>query len=242
MALSLGDWTKTFATPNLVDLTNTRPPATRTKVLPGVLNQRNEPSNQSRPNGGNLTTIGGTNIRQIPVEELRRHVGVVPQEPFLFAGTIRENMDFGNPAITNDQLENAARQASLFDTIKNFPKGFDTVVGEKGIILSGGQKQRIAIARCLLYEADLLVLDDPISQVDLETGTQIINTIRARAGQKTIIIVSHRLSAVSYADQIISLDQGRIVESGTHAQLMTSNQYYAKTFQLQQIEEDLNEA
>ena len=151
-------------------------------------------------------------------------------------------MDFGNREITNDQLENAAREASLFDTIKNFPKGFDTVVGEKGIILSGGQKQRIAIARCLLYEADLLVLDDPISQVDLETGTEIINTIRARAGQKTIIIVSHRLSAVSYADQIISLDQGRIVETGTHDQLMASNQYYARTFQLQEIEEDLNEA
>ena len=186
--------------------------------------------------------LDGHDTQTLKLENLRSHIAFIPQEPFLFAGTIKENMDFGNPAITNDQLENAARQASLFDTIKNFPKGFDTVVGEKGIILSGGQKQRIAIARCLLYEADLLVLDDPISQVDLETGTQIINTIRARAGQKTIIIVSHRLSAVSYADQIISLDQGRIVESGTHAQLMTSNQYYAKTFQLQQIEEDLNEA
>ena len=115
-------------------------------------------------------------------------------------------------------------------------------MGEKGVILSGGQKQRIAIARCLLHPADILILDDPISQVDLETGTQIINTIRRLAGQKTIMIVSHRLSAVSYADQIISLDQGRIAESGTHQQLMASRSYYARTFHLQEMEEDLNEA
>jgi len=186
--------------------------------------------------------LDGHDIRTLKLANLRSHIAFIPQEPFLFAGTIRENMAFGNRAITDDQLEKAAREASLYDTIKNFPEGFDTVVGEKGIILSGGQKQRIAIARFLLYEADLLVLDDPISQVDLETGAKIIDTIRASAGQKTIIIVSHRLSAVSYADQIISLDQGRIVESGTHAQLMASNRYYARTFRLQEIEEDLNEA
>lgn len=186
--------------------------------------------------------LDGQDIQTLKLQNLRSHIAFIPQEPFLFAGTIRENMTFGNRTITDGRLEKAAREASLYDTVKNFPQGFDTVVGEKGIILSGGQKQRIAIARCLLYEANLLVLDDPISQVDLETGTKIINTIRDKAGQKTIIIVSHRLSAVSYADQIISLDQGRIVESGTHEQLMTSNRYYARTFQLQEIEEDLNEA
>ena len=151
--------------------------------------------------------LDGHDIQTLKLDNLRSHIAFIPQEPFLFAGTIRDNMAFGNRAITDEQLEKAAREASLYDTIKNFPEGFDTVVGEKGIILSGGQKQRIAIARFLLYEADLLVLDDPISQVDLETGTKIINTIRASAGQKTIIIVSHRLSAISYADQIISLDQ-----------------------------------
>ena len=158
----------------------------------------------------------------------------------MFAGTIRENLAFGNRKVTERQLEKATREAALYDTIKNFTAGFDTVVGEKGVILSGGQKQRIAVARCLLHAADILVLDDPISQVDLETGAEIINTIRKMAGQKTIIIVSHRLSAVSHADQIICLDQGRVVESGTHSQLMTSNNYYAKTFHLQAIEEDLN--
>ena len=100
----------------------------------------------------------------------------------MFAGTIRENMTFGNRAITEGQLEKTAEQAALYETIKNFSKGFDTVVGEKGVILSGGQKQRIAIARCLLHPADILILDDPISQVDPETGTEIINTIRRMAG------------------------------------------------------------
>ena len=126
--------------------------------------------------------------------------------------------------------------------IQNFPAGFDTIVGEKGIILSGGQKQRIALARCLLKDAGILILDDPISQVDLETGTAIIRTIRKMAGEKTIIIVSHRLSAVSYADWIISLDRGRIVESGTHRQLMESDNYYAMTFNLQEIEEEWDAA
>ena len=186
--------------------------------------------------------LDGHDIRDLKLETLRSHIAFIPQEPFLFAGTIRENMTFGNRAITEGQLEKTAEQAALYDTIKSFSKGFDTVVGEKGIILSGGQKQRIAIARCLLHPADILILDDPISQVDPETGTEIINTIRGMAGQKTIIIVSHRLSAVSYADQIISLDQGRIVESGSHEQLMASNNYYARTIQLQEIEEDLNEA
>jgi ATP-binding cassette subfamily B protein len=189
--------------------------------------------------GGRILLDGG-DIRDLKLQNLRSHISFIPQEPFLFAGTIRENMNFGNLAITEGQLEKAAEKAALYDTVKNFSEGFDTVVGEKGVILSGGQKQRIAIARCLLHEANILILDDPTSQVDLATGTDIINTIRGMAGQKTIIIVSHRLSAVSYADQIISLDQGRVVESGTHEQLMASNNYYAKTFHLQEIEEDLN--
>ena len=144
--------------------------------------------------------------------------------------------------IDKDRLEKAVKDAALDDMIKNFPDGLETVVGEKGVILSGGQKQRIALARCLLRDNAILILDDPISQVDLETGTAIINTIRKMAGQKTIIIVSHRLSAVSYADRIITLDLGHITESGTHRQLLESDKYYAKTYHLQEIEEDLNAA
>ncbi|MBT8367186.1 MAG: ABC transporter ATP-binding protein/permease [Deltaproteobacteria bacterium] len=186
--------------------------------------------------------LDGIDIRTLKISDLRAHIAFIPQEPFLFAGTIRDNITFGNQDITHERLEKAVKDAALYDTISSFPDGFETVVGEKGIILSGGQKQRIALARCLIKDAAVLVLDDPISQVDLETGTAIINTIRKRAGQKTIVIVSHRLSAVSYADLIISLDRGRLVESGTHRQLMESNNYYAKTFRLQEMEAELDAA
>jgi len=184
--------------------------------------------------------LDGHDIRTLKIQNLRSHISLIPQEPFLFAGTIRENITFGSRRISEDRLEKAVRDAALYDTIASFPAGFETVVGEKGVILSGGQKQRIALARCLLQDAAILILDDPISQVDLETGTRIIKTIRAMAGHKTVVIVSHRLSAVSHADRIIALDQGRIAESGTHRQLMESDKYYAKTFRMQEIEEDVN--
>jgi ATP-binding cassette subfamily B protein len=186
--------------------------------------------------------IDGHDIRRLKIQNLRSHISFIPQEPFLFAGTIRENITFGDLQIPENRLEKAVRDAALYDTIQSFPDGLETVVGEKGVILSGGQKQRIALARCLLRDNAILMLDDPISQVDLETGTTIIDTIRKMAGRKTIIIVSHRLSAVSYADRIITLDLGRITECGTHRQLMESNKYYAKTYHLQEIEEDLNAA
>jgi ATP-binding cassette subfamily B protein len=186
--------------------------------------------------------MDGHDIRTLKIQNLRSHISFIPQEPFLFAGTIRENIAFDDRQIPEDRLEKAVRDAALDDMIKKFPDGLETVVGEKGVILSGGQKQRIALARCLLRDNAILILDDPISQVDLETGTAIINTIRKMAGQKTIIIVSHRLSAVSYADRIITLDLGHITESGTHRQLLESDKYYAKTYHLQEIEEDLNAA
>jgi ATP-binding cassette subfamily B protein len=186
--------------------------------------------------------IDGHDIRTLKIQNLRSLISFIPQEPFLFAGTIRENITFGDLNMPENRLEKAVRDAALYDTIQTFPDGLETVVGEKGVILSGGQKQRIALARCLLRDNAILMLDDPISQVDLETGTTIIDTIRKMAGRKTIIIVSHRLSAVSYADRIITLDLGRITECGTHRQLMESNKYYAKTYHLQEIEEDLNAA
>jgi len=186
--------------------------------------------------------LDGHDIRALKIHNLRSHISFIPQEPFLFSGTIRENITFGNRQITRRQLEKATAGAAIHDTIKSFPNGFETVVGEKGVILSGGQKQRIALARSLLQDAGILILDDPISQVDLETGTAIINTIWKMAGQKTIIIVSHRLSAVSHADRIIALDLGRVTESGSHLQLMEADNYYAKTYHLQEIEKDLNAA
>ena len=186
--------------------------------------------------------IDGHDIRTIKIQSLRSQISFIPQEPFLFAGTIRQNITFGDQTIPESRVTKAIKEAALYNTIKRFPDGLETVVGEKGVILSGGQKQRIALARCLLQDNAILILDDPISQVDLETGTKIINTIRNMTRQKTIIIVSHRLSAVSYADRIITLERGYITESGTHQQLLESNKYYAETYYLQEIEEDLNAA
>ena len=178
-------------------------------------------------------------VKSIQISGLRSQISFVPQEPFLFAGTVRENIILGNNNIKKEELIRASAMAALYETVKSFPDGFDTVCGEKGVILSGGQKQRIALARAFLLDTPIMILDDPISQVDLETGEAIIKSIRAMAGLRTIIIVSHRLSAVRFADQIITLDQGSIVESGTHAKLMENNRYYAKTFHLQEIEEGL---
>ena len=181
--------------------------------------------------------IDGIDIRKIQLGDLRSLIAFMSQEPFLFAGTIRENITFGAD-VKEAELIRSTERAVLYDTIQSFPEGFDTMVGEKGVILSGGQNQRVALARALLNEAGIVILDDPISQVDMETGRDIIKTVRSMADNRTIIIASHRISAVRFADHIIALDRGRIVESGTHTQLMANDQYYAKIFRLQEIEEE----
>ena len=181
--------------------------------------------------------IGGQDIRAVPVEDLRGRIAFMPQEPFLFAGTIRDNITFGDPGVDDERLAEAARAAALLDTIRLFPQGFDTVVGERGVMLSGGQKQRVALARCLLTAAPVVILDDPISQVDFETGALITQTIRRLAGARTILIVSHRLSAVRFADRILVLDDGRVVHAGRHADLLPPSGYYAGTYRLQEVEE-----
>ncbi len=182
--------------------------------------------------------LDGIDIRDFQVRSLRSKISFIPQEPFLFDGTIRENITFGNKRIKDPELIKAAEEACIYDTIISFSDGFETIVGEKGVILSGGQKQRIALARALLQDTSIIILDDPVSQVDLETGNAIINSIRSMAGQRTIIIVSHRLSAVRFANQIIVLENGRIIESGAHAELLANDKYYAKAFRLQEIEEE----
>ncbi len=191
-------------------------------------------------------SLDGMDIRKIFLSDLRGLIAFVPQEPFLFSGTIRENITFGSPDVSEEQLKEAVRKSVLENTIADFPLGLETVVGEKGVILSGGQKQRIALARALLRNAPILILDDPISQVDAETGTAIIQTIREisrnPAQLRTVIIVSHRLSALRSVDRIITLTDGRITESGTHAQLLAGNGYYARTWRLQEIEEELSTA
>ncbi len=182
--------------------------------------------------------LDGIDIRDFQVRSLRSKISFIPQEPFLFDGTIRENITFGNKKTKDPDLIKAAEEACIYDTIISFSDGFETIVGEKGVILSGGQKQRIALARALLQDTSIIILDDPVSQVDLETGNAIINSIRSMAGQRTIIIVSHRLSAIRFANQIIVLENGRIIESGAHAELLANDKYYAKAFRLQEIEEE----
>ena len=189
---------------------------------------------------GGRILIDGEDIRAIALSDIRSMISFMPQEPFLFAGTIRDNITLGSRNIEDSGLEDLLEKASLSGTIKNFPAGLDTIVGEKGIILSGGQRQRIALARSLLSDSPILILDDPVSQVDVETGSAIIRNIRSMAEEKTIIIVSHRLSALSFADKIIVIDRGRITESGNHASLVELGKYYAKTFGMQAIEEEMN--
>ena len=179
--------------------------------------------------------LDGIDIRSVSLTDLRALIALVPQEPFMFAGTIAENITLGNPAVPREALETALESAALNKPVASFPRGLDTIVGEKGVILSGGQKQRIALARALLSRRPILLLDDPISQVDADTGQAIVNTIHTLTWPRLTILSSHRLSAVRQADQIAVLDQGRVVESGSHAELMASERYYAQTYRLQEI-------
>jgi ATP-binding cassette subfamily B protein len=187
-------------------------------------------------------TVDGVDIRSARLSDLRGLVAYVPQEPFLFAATIRHNITFGISGVTERALDRAIERAALAETLSGFPRGLETVVGEKGVILSGGQKQRIALARALLRDGPILLLDDPISQVDAATGAKIIDTIRSLTADRTLVIVSHRLSAVRFADRIVTLQDGRIAESGTHAELMSAGGYYARTFRLQEIAEEWHDA
>jgi len=183
--------------------------------------------------------IGGIDIRDIDMAKLRGSIGFVPQDPFLFSATIAENIAFGNPLASDEQIREAARQAGIHDEIIEFPEGYDTTVGERGISLSGGQKQRVAIARALLLDPQIVVFDDPLSAVDAEREEFILGSLREFFRERTCIIVAHRLSAVMNADRTVVLDRGRIVEQGTHAQLVAQGGIYSRIWQLQQAEKQV---
>jgi len=189
--------------------------------------------------------IDGRPIREFPLDSLRRHIGFVPQETFLFSDTIRENIAFGvsreDGDIPLDDIKAAAEAADIAHDIESFPEGYNTTVGERGITLSGGQKQRTAIARALLRSPRILILDDALSSVDTHTEDKILNHLREIMSGRTTIFISHRVSTVRNADSIAVLHQGRIVEQGTHDQLIARNGYYTDLYNKQLLEEELAE-
>jgi len=183
--------------------------------------------------------IDGRNITDFPLETLRKNIGFVPQETFLFSSSIRDNIAFGTEQSTDEEVEAAAQAASLAQEIHGFPQGYATVVGERGLMLSGGQKQRTAIARAIIRNPRILILDDALSSVDTYTEERILNHLREIMQGRTTIFISHRVSTVRAADQIAVLHGGEIVDLGPHADLLALNGYYADLYNKQLLEEEL---
>jgi ATP-binding cassette subfamily B protein len=178
-------------------------------------------------------TIGGTDIQKISTAHLRKHIGLVLQEPYLFSRTIAENISIAADGLDMDAIRSAAAAAALDETIASFAAGYDTMVGERGVTLSGGQKQRTAIARMLAKPAPILIFDDSLSAVDTETDAKIRRGIARQFGKSSVILISHRITTLSAADQILVLDRGRIVESGTHEELKQAGGLYQKIYETQ---------
>ncbi|WP_158944848.1 ABC transporter ATP-binding protein [Granulicella sp. S190] len=189
-----------------------------------------------------MVFIDGEPIRSYPLEDIRSQIGFVPQETFLFSDTIHQNIAFGKPEASHEQVQDAATIAHISNEILEFPKGFETLVGERGITLSGGQKQRTAIARAVIREPRILILDDALASVDTYTEERILNGLRQGMGTRTTVFISHRISTARNADQIAVLVAGRIAELGTHEELITRNGYYTSLFEKQRLEEELSVA
>lgn len=183
--------------------------------------------------------IDGVEIHRLPLEMLRRFIGYVPQDTFLFSDTIRENIAFGRLDATDLEIEKAARIAQIYDEIMEFPNQMDTFVGEKGITLSGGQRQRIAIARAILMNPPIFVLDDALSSVDIQTEERILEGLETFLRGRTSFLITHRIAPLRRADRIVVLDNGRVVEMGDHPTLLSRGGLYAELYWRRQLEEDL---
>ncbi|MEY8731326.1 ABC transporter transmembrane domain-containing protein [Peribacillus frigoritolerans] len=189
------------------------------------------------PLGTGEIAFAGMPLEQLHLEDIREWIGYVPQDHFLFSKTVRENILFGKMDATEDELAEAIRLADFEKDLMMLPNRLETLVGEKGVALSGGQKQRISIARALIKNPEILILDDSLSAVDAKTETTIIENIQNERAGKTTIITTHRLSAVQHADRIIVLDSGKIIEEGTHADLLLNDGWYREQYERQQVDE-----
>ena len=187
----------------------------------------------SVPEGQGRITVGGVDVRKIRTAHLRRNIGMVLQEPYLFSRTLEENIAITRPELSREELREAARAACLDETIESFAKGYETFVGERGVTLSGGQKQRAAIARTLTQNTPIMIFDDSLSAVDTETDAKIRAALQKRFGTATVILISHRITTLAKADQILVLDKGRIVERGSHDELRRAGGLYQKIYEIQ---------
>ena len=189
--------------------------------------------------------VDGVNIKELNMRDFKQRIGYAPQDVFMFSDSIANNINFGMPASTVDltgKMEEASRQAALTEAIREFPKGFNTLVGERGITLSGGQKQRVSIARALVKQPELLILDDCLSAVDTKTESEILGHLKQVLRNKTAILISHRVSTVKDADCIVVLDEGKVIEQGTHAELLLAAGAYASLYNSQLKEERKTES
>jgi ATP-binding cassette subfamily B protein len=186
-----------------------------------------------------MVLIDGRAVEEYPLATLRASIGFVPQETFLFSETIRENISFGVPDASDAAVEAAAITAHIGAEILEFPRGFDTIVGERGMTLSGGQKQRTAIARAVLRDPRILILDDALASVDTYTEEKILSGMREAMVGRTTILIAHRVSTARSADRIAVLVDGRIAELGTHEQLLARGGYYSELFEKQGLEQEI---
>ncbi|QQE81386.1 ABC transporter ATP-binding protein [Alicyclobacillus sp. SO9] len=182
----------------------------------------------------NAVFVDGHDVKALSLKDLRESIAYVPQDGFLFSATVRENIGFSRETATSAEIEQVAKDSAIYDDILDFPDGFETMVGERGVTLSGGQKQRTAIARAFLKDAPILIMDDSLSAVDMTTEKRIIDAIRGVRSGKTNVIIAHRLSAVRHADLILVLDKGTVIERGTHDELLEQGGTYADIYSMQE--------
>jgi subfamily B ATP-binding cassette protein MsbA len=192
------------------------------------------------PNSG-AVFWDGIDLSEVSLSSLRRQIGLVPQETVLFNDTVRHNIAYGRPEATNEQIEDAARIAFAHDFIKELPRGYETIVGERGIFLSGGQRQRLAIARAILVDAPVLILDEATSALDAESERLVQRAIANLVRNRTTIVIAHRLSTIRRADKIVVMEGGQITEMGTHAELLAHDGQYRRLYELQFADEEEEE-